>query len=72
MEKAAEQRIGVEDVNITMIEKAKCVKIVEEACRAKDENDIKKEMTERVEKKNAEGSRSGVREDQDHLGHCTG
>ena len=37
--------IGVEDVNTTMTEKAKYVKIVREACRARDETEIKKEMT---------------------------
>ena len=49
-------RIGVEDVNTTMTEKAKYIKIVEEACRARDETDIKKEITKNVEKKNAEKS----------------
>ena len=123
--------IGVEDVNVTTINNAKYTKIVEEACRAKDETEMKKEMLEKVEKKNREGSwsklkrmvmedcslkdyvktgnifsvrktwearaymlkvagnyrgskmyessgwlcqacGSGVREDQDHLGHCSG
>ena len=36
-------RIGVEDVNTTMTEKAKYIKIVEEACRERDETEIKKE-----------------------------
>ena len=55
------ESIGVEDVNITTLDKAKYAKIVEEACRAKDEADMKKEMTEKVDKNNNEGSWSKLK-----------
>ena len=73
--------IGVEDVNVTTLDKAKYTKIVEEACRAKDEVDMKREMTEKVEEKSSEGSWSKLKrmvmddckmkdcQDREHL-HC--
>ena len=38
------------------MEKTKYVKLVEEACRAKDKTKMKKEMTEKFEEKNQERS----------------
>ena len=43
------------------MEKTKYVKLVEEACRAKDETKMKKEMTEKVEEKNQERSWSKLK-----------
>ena len=42
--------IFLKDVNLTVLDKAKYTNLVEEACRAKDETDMKREMTEKMEK----------------------